>query len=1138
MFEKFFERHFRIELFERDKNFRLSFSKLKYSYDYALTCNIVDGFQENQIAQKWIYGQPFPKQISELGDSHILLNENKIQEEINWILLSIRKFKEEINKFISYKFQFESKLFTGKYDEAEEILNMVESEVSVSLWSIENRFLLIELKKGLKENTSFLNDINTQNKKGFIQYLSHFYSLKAEKELSVNRYDVNLLKFLLPLYEKGLQSDIEYYYFKLNPFFKPEYDHLSEILAYENYNSIIDKYLSLNKVLNLLLIGTNSKNKELIEFIKNRLNYLDNKLDSHQIKLLRALVDDKNFEIELNDIDLEALNIFDYYTSGVYEKCQSKIEDILNKNPIIIEMYPIYVKSLIYQGKKLDFDIPNTFQQLILSKLFELYSKQSNPVDSGIVLKKIAYNLSGFSNISYFLINILKGEVENDNSFAKLAIINTSFLNPKLADIHHNSLDFFRIFKRAKPKSNTIKLLSLIETKELFAYDGDDIDKNTLRIQKALLFQKNENYKEASEIWLDMLNIELTNFDLETVLINLFYCKAKIRDFDYCINLFVEYYFKNMYLTHRFNVNLVKEEIKENKYKGIKYSVQLPIFFYLTNSEGYDIHTAYECFLLENDCDKPSDLILQTRENDYYVIFFFKNICNLEIFKHSPFITSTKMKLNERIKICQFLKEVDSDNSSDYLEEENLLSKRLIIQKGLQEIDESKIYVNQESIILNELKDQKSVFKRYVSIAELSTEKGVSFINLGSEDVYNMSLEKEQKDDLEFSKDPQYDIFKEMFFEIRDKFLYSKYGLKLNISTRIRHGVLEGEIRSDFAILNLVTEKEKASEVYKINKYWEKYLKLNNSMYDLERFNTLMSDFTKQIDSYIYDEILSKYLLIKTEKENPDGWLDYEFDEVKLQLLYSLVYKNIKEYSDFVEYIFKDLWNRTVKNLEVIKNNIKFDFRNKFFQAIQNLESTLQASTINVPDELYNNLAEIKTKIDNKLTRIATWFTITDSHISDFDLNKIIEVSSESLQSNYTTKQLILERREISFHGQLKGKYFTHLVYLLRIFFQNILDYSNEDSVSASIEITKIENQLVIKIENPLRSDEDIPQLKKKIQIENDVYKSQLDKRSGLYKALNNIKTNLDDETNEMILDVVDNRFCVLVKLNLSILMI
>jgi len=1125
MIERYLNRQFRIELYEKDKNFRLSFSKLKYSYDYSMICLIADGFENNTNVQKWIYGRPLPKKISDIGDSKIILNNNKIQEEINWIILSIRKFKTEINKFIKYKTQFESKIVQGKYDEAEDILNIVESEISHSLWSIENRFLLIELKKGLKENTSFLNDINTQNKKGFIQYLSHFYSLKAEKELSVNRYEVNLLKFLLPLYEKGAESDIEYYFFKLNPFVNAIYNHLSEILAYENYNSIIDKYLSLNKAIKLLIIENSENEKELTIFLKNRLFYLEKKIDSKQIRLLRSTFDENYSEFEFNHIDSECLTAFDYYTSGDFNECQIKIETILKQYPLIIELYPIYVKSLIYQGKVLKFGNPDSFQQLILFQFFELYSKNSNPVDSGIILKKIAYNLSSFSNIFYFLTNIIKIEIENDYS-------------PKLIELHPNSLSFCKLLSKKKPNSSTLKLFSLIENEKIISYDGDDIKENLLNKQKALFYQQNESYHKASKIWTDLLNIKLTNFELEDVLINLFYCKAKLGDFDFCINLFVKYYFINKYLTQRINVNIVKDEIKENKYKDINYTIQLPLFFYLTNSEGYDIHTAYECFLLENNCDTPSELILKTSKYNDNLIFFFKNICNLEIFKHSPSITSTKMKLNERIQICQFLKEVDKNNSSSYTEEENLLSKRLIIQKGLQEIDESKIYVNQESIILNELKDQKSVFKRYVSIAELSTEKGVSFINLGSEDVYNMSLEKEQKEDIEFSKDPQYDIFKEIFFEIRDKFLYSKYGLKLNISTRIRHGVLEGEIRSEFALLNLVTEKEKASNNYKVNNHWEDYIKLNNNKNNVDRFNSLMSDFSLIIDSYIYDEILEKYLLIKTEKENPNGWLDYKYDEVELQVLYSIIYKNIKNYDNFIDFIFKDMWGRTVKNLEVIKTNIKIDFRNKFFKAIQDLESVLQKSSINIPDDLYNNLAEIKTKIDNKLTKIATWFTITDSHISDFDINKIIEVSSESLQSNYTTKHLNLETRNITFQGQLKGKYFTHLVYLLRIFFQNILDYSNEDNVNATIDISKVENKLIIRIENPIRKSEDIDLLKKKIQIKNDIGKSQLDKRSGLYKALSNIKTNLDDESNEMILDVVDNHFCVLVKLNLSKLLV
>ena len=1134
MIEKLIERQFRIELFEKDKNFRLSFSKLKYSFDYALTCIIADGLEKNHIALNWIYGKPFPKQIKDIGDSHLLVNENKIQEEINWILLSIRKYKDEINKFIEYKKQFESNLILGKYDEAEEILDIIDSEISLSLWSIENRFLLIELKKGLKENTSFLNDINNQNKKGFIQYFSHFFSLKAEKELSVNRYEVNVLKFLLPLIEKGLESDIEFYFFKLNPFFKNSYEHLSEILAFENYNSLIDKYLTLIRVIKLIVTESNSEQKELNEFIKNRLYYLDKKVNDPQIPILRASFDDKYENINFNNFDIDCLNVFDSFTSGDFKKCQIEIENLLTHNPLIIELYPLYVKSLIQQRKKLEFGNQGSFQRLILSTLFDLYSKNSNPIDSGIVLKKITYNLSSISNISYQLINIIKSEVENDYSFNRLAIISTLFINPKLSEFHTNPAWFYKLLFDHKSNSSTLKLLSLIENGSIDSYKDENIEPKMLNKQLALFYQKNENYDKASKIWEKSLEIELVNYELENVLINLFFCKAKLGDFDFCINLYVEYYFKNMYLTYRLNVAIVKEDIKAKKYKGIKHTIQLPLFFYLTNSEGYDIHTAYECFLLSNDCYKPSELIIKIKEFDNLLIFFLKNICNLEIFKHSPFITSTKIKLTERIKICQFLKEIDPDNKVEYLEEENLLSKRLIIQKGLQEIDESKIYVNQESIILNELKDQKSVFKRYVSIAELSTERGISFINLGSEEVYNMSLEKEHNEDVAFSKDPQYDIFKEMFFEIRDKFLYSKYGLKLNISTRIRHGVLEGEIRSDFAILNLVTEKEKASEIYKENRHWGEFIRLSNNEKNIKIFEKLMSDFSKQIDSYIYDEILAKYLLIKTEKENIEGWLDYEFGEVELQFMYSFVYKKMNDYNDFANYIFKDLWDRTVKNLEVIKNNIKIDFRNKFFEAIQAIESTLQESSISVPEELYNNLAEIKTRIDNKLTKIASWFTITDSQISDFDLNKIIEVCLESLQSNYTSKHLNLVKKEISFQDQLKGKYFTHLVYLFRIFFQNILDYSNEEIVDASIEILNIENKLIIRIENKLRENEDIIILSKKIQIENDVYKSQLDRRSGLYKALNNIKTNLDDESNEMILDIVDNCFCVIVNLNLS----
>lgn len=726
------------------------------------------------------------------------------------------------------------------------------------------------------------------------------------------------------------------------------------------------------------------------------------------------------------------------------------------------------------------------------------------------------------------MIDIVKTEIENDTSFHKIATINSSFLNPFLGILIENPHSYLKKLFNYFPNSYTIKFLSAIEEDSFDNIENANIPTERIKIYKALNFQKKGNYELAAEIWEELINKEyLANFQIEKILINLFYCKAELNQFNYCIKLYVDYYFINKYLVLRLNVNIVKEQIKKNKYKNIDYSVVLPIFFYLIQADDYDIHTAYECFLLSSNVETPSQLISQinAEECDDKTLFFLKNICTIEIFKHSPFITSTNNKLNERIAICQFLKDADAQNKKQFIEEESLLSKRLIIQKGLQEIDDSKIYVNQASIIQNELKDLKSIFNRYISIKQLSNEKEVAFINWGSEKIFNALLQDEDNEDIEFSKDPQYDIFKEMFYEVRDKFLYSKYGLKLYLSARIRHGVLLGELRPEFELLHLVTEKEKASDIYKINNEW-KHIDSFCDKHTYTAFNKYLSDFSRQIDQIINDELLDKYLLIKTEKENPEGWLDYEFDEVDLQIKY-IVFKSITTYDEFINKIFDELWRRTEMNLENIQYKIKEDFRNMFFDAIQSLEVNLHGLGIeSIITDLYSNLTDVKIKIENKLSKIARWFTITDTQISDSEFTKIIEVCYESMHNHYTAKELILHK-EIDCISLIKGQFYTHFVDLFRIFFQNILDYTNEVSVEANLYINRTDNFVSIKIENELKEDEDIELLKEKIKINDDLRRSQLDKQSGLYKALNIIKTNFENERNQLNLDIIDGKFCV-----------
>lgn len=1129
MLNKLITRNFRISLIERDKNPRLSFSKLKYSYEYPFICNIADSLPDYKIYNDYIYGRPLPKALGDIGDTNIIVNNSNLENEINWTLLSVRKYKDVINLFLEKKTEYDCALLKGKYDDAEIILDDIEEKISISIWSIENRFLLIELRKGLKENTNFLNEINTNNNKHFIHHFAHFFSIKAEKELSVNRYQVSFLKFFFPLIEKGLQEDFEYYLFKLDPFFKHNYEHLPKILAFENYNSIIDKYLTLSRVFKYSIIAIKKEDSDTKQMLSNRINYLSKKVVDTQLERLNSIIDDTfaNYSLTLNDI--HCIKCLDLYTIGEYQKAQDIAKEILLKNPLNVELYVIYVKSLLLQNKEfVFFDRESSYLQIILKTLYDLYRKEKNPVDLGIILKKIAYNLSNISEISYFLIDIVKTEIEKDTSFKRIAIINSSFINPLLSSITEKPQDYLRWLLDYFPDSSTINLLLAIEENSFENIKKINIPTDRVRTYKALNLQKNGDYEAAARIWEDELRAEnLSNFQIEKILINLFYSKAELGQFDYCIKLYVKYYFINKYLVLRLNVNIVKEQIKKNKYKNVDYSIILPIFFYLIQADDYDIHTAYECFLLSVEVEKPSQLTAKIGECDDNTLFFLKNICTLEIFKHSPFITSTYNKLNERIALCQYLQSVDLNNKKQYIEEENLLSKRLIIQKGLQEIDESKIYVNQASIIQNELKDLKSIFNRYISIKQLSNEKEVAFINLGSEKIFSASLQDDKNsEEIEFSKDPQYDIFKEMFYEVRDKFLYSKYGLKLYLSARIRHGVLLGELRPEFEILHLVTEKEKASDFYKVNKEW-KHIEPFCGDNTYSNFNKYLSNFSRQIDQIINDELLDKYLLIRTEEENSEGWLNYEFDEVELQILYSLMFKSITSYDEFVNKIFEELWQRTEHNLKDIQYKIKEDFRNLFFDAIQSLEISLHDLNIDsLITDLYSNLTDVKIKIENKLNKIARWFTITDTQISDSEFTKIIEVCYESLHNHYTSKELIL-LKNISCDSPIKGQFYTHFVDLFRIFFQNILDYSIEGNVEATLDITKSERIILITVQNHLRDDENIDILREKININNDLRRSQLDKQSGLYKALNIIKTNFENENNELRLDIRDGKFCV-----------
>ncbi len=727
--------------------------------------------------------------------------------------------------------------------------------------------------------------------------------------------------------------------------------------------------------------------------------------------------------------------------------------------------------------------------------------------------------------------NFYKREAEGKRTFMNQSVLNTSFLNPTFIQLLNSSCVNNNLSFEFK-NSLSLEYLFQQSSGTLGSIENANLTESRKNILKAFFYQKNEMYKDAIIIWEEMLSsISIKNFQKEKILQNLFNCLEALNQYDKCIDLYVDNYFTNPLLVSNIFVDKIKKKIKASKYKNVSHTINLPLFYKLTNSEDYDIHTAYECYLIAQDCFTPTELF-EIIDYNNKTNFFLRDICTLDIFKHSPFITSSKHKYNERISVCTQLAKIDDISKNEYDQEIERLTKRLIIQKGIQEVDESKIYVNQTGIVESELKNITSIFKRFKMIGELKSEKDISILSLYSDKMFSYKL-SDKDDGNEFSKDPQFDIYKDIFHFLREKFLFSNYGLQQYLSARIRHGVLLGEIRPEFEDLHLITEKEKGIDKYKDNPNWNLFTVQLNKEGNL-KFQEILSVFSTNIDALINEEILSKSLQIKIEDKNPDGWLDYNFDDFNLQISY-LAHQKIESVEEFTNAIFDDLWSRTEKNLLAIKAIINGNIKDKFYKLLLELEQGLINVFGRIPEKLENNINEARVNIENKLIKIANWFSITESNISDFQIEKILDVSLEY-------NKAIVPIKEIYCNSFFKGAYYPSLVDLIRIFMDNASRHAgfNDEKVKFYILIQEQDDSLKMQFRNSLAPSINIEELKSKVcSFSLDLNKSMKEKGSGFHKAMRIIKSDLDHKENDMLLSLNDkNEFCIDISLNKIVLLV
>lgn len=533
------------------------------------------------------------------------------------------------------------------------------------------------------------------------------------------------------------------------------------------------------------------------------------------------------------------------------------------------------------------------------------------------------------------------------------------------------------------------------------------------------------------------------------ILFNSYLKQNKIED---ALNLFGTLIFDESIIYLKINFRELYEHAfnETDKFKVIV-NINSLILASLFRSE-YNLYEILDEFLESKDCDINGIMNL-TDIIKVKHIYLLHKICALDTIKYyfGGIVDAEEFRLN----ILFHLIMIDDLNKKIYNEEVDEINKKISVRNVIKEVNNGRLFVDIDKLKEQLVEKYNDDFNRLLRIVgEKKNNKLVGF-NASKPRNWEASMKEQSLDDSITYNEADFIAFKNIYYEVREEFLFSKeYGLDSSLSTRIRHGALENQIRSVFENLNLVTTK--LAGEYIDSEYWNsqnlEFEKLQIIQYQIKVFSKSIDDFTSQLKNTI--------IQISHERLNKNNALfNYYTNDQILYDYYLLNIEYLRTTEDIVDLILKNLSILTSSELlSLTYNYLTKNVYDAFSEYVQKFKN-------NIPDKLHknifltDNLNKSLTDLQLCLEEIALWFQLETSSASNVLLvEDIINASLELTQKLYTSisikPKLNINCKDVS------G--FSSLIYVFNILFSNAILHSGlDEEINIIVNADIVENKYV-----------------------------------------------------------------------------
>jgi len=385
--------------------------------------------------------------------------------------------------------------------------------------------------------------------------------------------------------------------------------------------------------------------------------------------------------------------------------------------------------------------------------------------------------------------------------------------------------------------------------------------------------------------------------------------------------------------------------------------------------------------------------------NSKTLLFILQYVCVENNLVGLPGIDTSKLLTQERVKICQRLRELDPSNTPQYDEETRELTYRLELQEGVASFDRSRVFVNLDGIRRWARSTIREDLLRYQSLINANSAALVALQGAIQKLRGTTSLPNELHADLSTESDK---LMLDMLLRLRDHYLTNpEDGLDVFLSLRIRHGSLAGNIRGPLEEETLLSLKDETNSSYLPNLYWAERLGVlgTNASVPLD---AAFAKFSNSFDSAI-NHLIRDIIQVRS-KEKPEGAFEITVSVPLVNLIKAQISKT-STFDDFLEIVFEFFAASMNGPLKRAKQSLQETLKTTLDEALDTLRIDIAGcASAYVYPIFAASVGRASTNVASAIDRVADWFTpdpLTDA-TRTYSVRSLVEMGIQITQNTHS----------------------------------------------------------------------------------------------------------------------------------------